>query len=111
MLIRCAVLALILLNSHHEQVEFKLPSMAEGTTWKSLLDTHALPEDSDTLTPGSCYHLEGRSLSVLRLILPTAPESKELPKHVAAEVTESVPLVQVAAPPTETSGGSTMNRP
>ena len=62
---------LLLLNSHHEQVQFQLPSIAEGTTWKPLLDTNALPDGAERVGAGTPYRLEGRSLAVLRLV-PTA---------------------------------------
>jgi isoamylase len=103
---------LLLLNSHHEQVQFQLPSITEGTTWTPLLDTNALPEGTDELAPGTPYRLEGRSLAVLRLVpAAKAAETREEPTYVASEVTDSVPLLQADKPPTTSSGGSTMNKP
>jgi glycogen operon protein len=103
---------LLLLNSHHALVPFKLPSISEGANWKSLLDTNALPENADALAPGTLYQLEGRSLAVLRLV-PTekTEEIRTQPDHVASEVTESVPLMQSDTPPTSAAGGSTLNMP
>ncbi|MEX2495284.1 MAG: glycogen debranching protein GlgX [Woeseia sp.] len=58
---------LILMNAHHEEMAFTLPSLASGTRWLSILDT---AHDGGLKTQGRYqageeYVLEGRSMAVL----------------------------------------------
>jgi glycogen operon protein len=65
--------ALLILNAHHDVVNFTLPEIAGGTTWRCLLDTN-MP-DADDLDPyaaGSVYEITGRSV----LLFALEPESK-----------------------------------
>jgi len=57
---------LVLLNSHHEAVDFKLPEEARGKTWSVAFDTARpdLSENSETVQEDN-FKLEGRSLAVL----------------------------------------------
>ena len=57
---------LVLLNSHHEPVDFKLPQEARGQPWTVALDTARpeIAESSETVKDDS-FRLEGRSLAVL----------------------------------------------
>ena len=48
---------LLLLNAHHERIDFVLP----GEGWQVLLDTRG-----EAAAPGRAYPLEGRSLALLR---------------------------------------------
>jgi len=57
---------LLLLNAHHERIEFKLPDAPPA--WNVLVDTHqsdGMPEQQ-SFTAGATYPLEGRSLALLR---------------------------------------------
>ena len=63
---------LILLNAHHEALPFTLPAHKRGVRWETLLETagHAIPDDhkaTSFLKGGDRFHLEGRSMAVLRL--------------------------------------------
>ena len=58
---------LILLNAHHEDVPFCLPSDQRGRAWERLLDS-SIPKHLDSVFPrGEPYRLRGRSLAVFRL--------------------------------------------
>jgi glycogen operon protein len=58
---------LMLMNAHHEEVQFQLPTAASGMCWVVLIDTAS----SDTDSPGTLceagaqYPLQARSLSLL----------------------------------------------
>lgn len=60
---------LILLNAHHEGVPFKLPAHRAGVRWELILNTSVRPSRrKNPLTKGGeIYHLEGRSVALLRL--------------------------------------------
>jgi glycogen operon protein len=59
---------LLLLNAHHEQIEFRLPGGARDMAWEPLLDT-AEPEAPPPAYPaGELYPLQGRSLALLRQV-------------------------------------------
>jgi glycogen operon protein len=57
---------LLLLNAHHERIDFTLPGEA-GAGWRTLLDTDA--DDGtparERFEPGAAYPLQGRSLALL----------------------------------------------
>ena len=56
----------LLLNAHHEEVPFSLPSLASGMTWVTLIDTfcnsRAPNQGHDAMTT---YPLKPRSLALL----------------------------------------------
>jgi isoamylase len=56
----------ILMNSHDEVVEFRLPPTGDGTHWTLLLDTGRPQADGQEYTPRGDYSLEGRSMAVLK---------------------------------------------
>jgi isoamylase len=62
---------LLLFNAHHEELEFTVPPLPYGEIWKSELDT-AMPLYSDRprLKAGAVTLVEGRSLLVVRRVLP-----------------------------------------
>jgi len=102
---------LILLNAHYEPISFKLPTIADKSLWKPLLDSNILPNDGEVITPGSPYPLAGRSMAVLRLVTPSkAPEKDEQPRQVAEEVAASIPILQKDLPPADSAGGSTISQ-
>lgn len=55
---------LLLLNAHHEQIEFILPLTHGDTTWDPLFDT-AKTDVGESLAPAQKYVLDGRSIAVL----------------------------------------------
>jgi glycogen operon protein len=57
---------LVLLNAHHEEIEFATPTAGEHRSWKPLVDTAADPlEAARTVESPERYRLKGRSLAVL----------------------------------------------
>ncbi|MBU3990295.1 MAG: glycogen debranching enzyme GlgX, partial [Gammaproteobacteria bacterium] len=58
---------LLLFNSHHEAIDFRLPILCEGCAWQSLLDTHLTGglEPDGYFQGGDTYPLESRSLALL----------------------------------------------
>jgi isoamylase len=58
---------LVLLNAHHEQVPFRLPSQRRGEYWERLLDTETPRVEPRPMRSGTRYALQGRSLAVFRL--------------------------------------------
>jgi isoamylase len=65
--------ALLVLNAHHDVVNFVLPDVVGGSVWRCLLDTN-IPEDSNhqAFNTGDGYEITGRSLVLFVL----EPESK-----------------------------------
>ena len=53
---------LLLLNAHHEPVEFKIP--ARRTVWKAVLTTGG-PDDTPEIAPGGTILLDSRALLLL----------------------------------------------
>jgi isoamylase len=63
---------LILLNSHHETVPFKLPPARPGARWCRCFDTRWSHEFAcKPLKPGIEYGLVARSLAILKESLPS----------------------------------------
>jgi isoamylase len=60
---------LLLLNAHHEPLDFVLPAHRVRVRWEPLLDTRTwdVARAAPTLKAGDRYPLEGRSLALLRL--------------------------------------------
>jgi isoamylase len=57
---------LVLMNAHHEQIPFGLPSSAAGTGWRATVDTTwAVPSRRVIYSSGTNYPLQARSLVVL----------------------------------------------
>jgi isoamylase len=61
---------LILMNAHHESVQFALPVANEGHRWERLLDTasDAGGGDVERLDARQVYPLQARSLALFRTI-------------------------------------------
>jgi len=59
---------LLILNAHHDVVQFKLPPHGTGSTWQLLIDTN-LPEESESsaCSTGQEYAVTGRSVLLFRL--------------------------------------------
>jgi glycogen operon protein len=75
---------LLVVNSHHDVVRFKLPEVTGGTTWRCLLDTN-VPEVDEvaTFSTGDAYEITGRSL-VLYALEPEGKTSIALMRAAAA---------------------------
>jgi isoamylase len=57
---------MLLLNAHHETVQFVLPQTIEGQQWVRMLDTADDHASAETFDGAARYHLTERSLAVLR---------------------------------------------
>jgi glycogen operon protein len=54
---------LLVLNAHHDQVQFTLPACAGGDHWSVVLDTNAPDsETKESFASGDTYQITGRSL-------------------------------------------------
>ncbi|MDD5227048.1 MAG: glycogen debranching enzyme GlgX, partial [Candidatus Omnitrophica bacterium] len=59
---------LILMNAHHEDVEFTLPRQDPDTRWERLLDTSETGNFTATAhLPATPYRLKSRTLVLFRL--------------------------------------------
>ena len=61
---------LILLNAHHEPLDFTLPAHKRGVRWQSVLDTswnHGHRREAIVLKGGENYPLSARSIALLKL--------------------------------------------
>jgi glycogen operon protein len=61
---------LILLNAHHEPLDFTLPAHKRGVRWQSVLDTswdHGHAREVLVLKGGDRYALSARTIAVLKL--------------------------------------------
>jgi isoamylase len=57
----------VLVNAHHERLDFKLPPIDAGTRWGRLIDTdHGRNDGAASFAGGETYPLSGRSLVVLQ---------------------------------------------
>ncbi len=64
------VTMLLVLNAHHDVVEFTLPEVIGGTGWQALVDTNHPdldPEEPPFHAFGTAYEVTGRSLLLLEL--------------------------------------------
>jgi len=60
---------LLVINGHHDLVEFTLPESAGGKTWKRLIDTNLKDFAEEIFQTGAVYEVTGRSLLLLTLEL------------------------------------------
>jgi glycogen operon protein len=66
---------LLVLNAHHDVVNFRLPEVVGGNTWRSLLDTNAPDLDGgEQFAAGDEYEVTGRSV-VLFVLEPASQQS------------------------------------
>jgi glycogen operon protein len=59
---------LLVLNAHHDLVEFTLPPAPGGSAWQRLIDTNIVEDDGPKLEFGARYGVTGRSLLLLALM-------------------------------------------
>ncbi len=76
---------LLLLNAHHENVPFMLPTPVENAYWEPLMDTAQFPGHLNNTKAGTEYEVFGRSIALLRLTTPTKEEQQKQ-GFVSAEV-------------------------
>ena len=74
--------ALLVLNAHHDVVNFALPEVVGGIVWRCLLDTNN-PDDSshDSFQTGEIYEITGRSF-VLFVLEPESRRSVALRRAI-----------------------------
>ncbi|MGO2486381.1 MAG: glycogen debranching protein GlgX [Pseudomonas taetrolens] len=59
---------LIIVNAHHDGVDFTLPEVPQGMGWRGILDTFdAQAKGTRTLSFNSTYYVNGRSLALFEL--------------------------------------------
>ncbi len=60
---------LLLMNAHHEPIEFTLPTPPANVPWQLVLDTvqDVIPANAPLITEGNRYDLKGRSLAVMQI--------------------------------------------
>jgi glycogen operon protein len=61
---------LLLLNAHHEPVDFVLPAHRTRMRWELVLDTREWTVKPQAFRAGDTYQMEARSLVALRLRAP-----------------------------------------
>jgi isoamylase len=76
---------LLLLNAHHEEICFMLPTPVEEAFWEPLLDTAQFPGHLSETKGGAQYRIFARSIALLRLMTPTIKQ-KQKEGFVAAEI-------------------------
>jgi glycogen operon protein len=99
---------LMLLNAHHEPIEFALPLTHGETDWELVLDTAQAVPRPDVFKAHEKYKLEGRSMAVLRTgisleraeTLEPATSVVVTPDHVVDPVRLAPAPVKTAAAPT-----------
>ena len=68
------VTLLVVLNSHHDMVNFTLPAFANGKWWIALIDTNEPErEDCPRLQSGTEYGITARSLVLFAAVTPGNP--------------------------------------
>jgi isoamylase len=69
---------LILMNAHHEAIQFTLPEHPTGIHWQLILDTtqDVIPARAPLSAEGNRYDLQGRSLAVLQIDTQTPLRSR-----------------------------------
>ena len=100
--------ALLILNAHHDVVNFTLPDVAGGTSWHCLIDTNETNSwDGDSFLSGEVYEITGRSV-VLFVLEPESKRSvglrraREAFRHMAEQ---PIPVVADTNVVTEASPG------
>jgi glycogen operon protein len=63
---------LLVLNAHHDVVNFTLPDVPEGANWTCLLDTNMpVRAELPQFSAGDAYQVTGRSLLLFALEAPS----------------------------------------
>jgi glycogen operon protein len=77
---------LVVLNGHHDRLDFTLPREGPEESWVRIGDTSDVNAVGDSFDPGTVYPLEGRSVVLFRLEVP-ADRLAERPIAAASEDT------------------------
>jgi isoamylase len=97
---------LLLMNAYYKPMPFMLPATTNGGVhWQPLLDTAQPPDGVQELDAGKEYPLQGRSLAVLRLVVPVKKETHDT-DFVAEAVLETKAAV-IEQPMVTTTDSST----
>ena len=61
---------LVLVNAHHEAVEFRLPAQPEDARWRLRVDTtnSKFEKEERVFVPGDTYALQGRALALFEAL-------------------------------------------
>ncbi|MCM8794294.1 MAG: glycogen debranching protein GlgX [Candidatus Omnitrophica bacterium] len=59
---------LLLMNAHHDKIDFLLPDEGEGAFWEIVLDTYDPDVVAARFPGGRLYHLQGFSLAVFKKV-------------------------------------------
>ena len=80
---------LMLLNAHHDAIDFTLPDEAPDERWERLMDTSDVAASADRFEGDSAYPLAGRSVVLFRLVclIPRVGDRKS-----DVEMTRATPL-------------------
>ena len=77
---------LILLNAHHEPIDFTLPVHQSDRHWERLVDTDDPAAEASFHKGQEVYHLEGRTVAVFRLRALHEPAGKSLSAEQAEKL-------------------------
>jgi hypothetical protein len=99
---------LVLLNAHHDRIDFTLPAEREDDRWVRLVDTSDPRNDGEAFEGAIRYPLEGRSLVLFKLVdlarqpgtraAALAAEDAWIPRRAAAPWAEAETDVPHPAP-------------
>jgi glycogen operon protein len=96
---------LILLNAHHENIPFTLPLTKAEHRWERVLDTAAPKTEPKFMSAKDVYELEGRSLTVLRIVMKEPEPAPPLSTlQVESLLKEQRAATAVSEPPALVSG-------
>ena len=88
---------LVIVNSHHDGLDFMLPEVVGGLAWTCSIDTNQVGEpDAERLAFGTEYRVTGRSLLLFELVL-----DKEYAEARGAAPRPMVDIFEPAAPEAE----------
>jgi isoamylase len=79
---------LVLLNAHHDRIDFTLPGEEPDEHWERLVDTADGSIAPDGFAGATAYALEGRTVALFRLVRPVAREGQ---REVDLELTLTSP--------------------
>jgi glycogen operon protein len=95
---------LLLMNAYHEAIPFKLPTRFKGQRWQRIIDTADPNAPKEQVPANKRYHLNGRSVVVLRSSTPVAKPGQEVEaKADGAAAGEPAPEQHVAPTPAESA--------
>lgn len=81
---------LLIVNSYHDVVDFKLPDIPGSDQWSCLIDTNApIREELEDFDSGNVYQVTGRSL--LLLALHARGATRRIFKRLEEALTDDVP--------------------